>query len=94
MAIAIFEVGGQVRAAKKGSPDLIERRFKLANQAIGEITIASLESKEESGSVFISYLFPLQQSVRSPDKRFASGQSAVLPVREFPLLHQGDTNRR
>lgn len=49
-----------VWVAKKGTPDLAERRFKLVNQTVGEITVVSLESKEESGPVFVSFLFALR----------------------------------
>jgi hypothetical protein len=54
------DVGQWVWVAKKDSPDLVERQFKLANKAVGEITVVSLESKEESGPVFISFLFALR----------------------------------
>jgi hypothetical protein len=51
-----------VWVAKKGSPGLVERRFKLANKAVGEITVVSLESAEESGPVFVSYIFELKNT--------------------------------
>jgi len=62
MAKTYKDVAQWVWVAKKGSPELIEKRFKLTNQAVGEITVVSLESTEESGPVFMSYLFELKNT--------------------------------
>jgi hypothetical protein len=53
------DVAQWVWVAKKGTPDLAETRFKLANEAGGEMAVVALESKENSGPVFTSYLFEL-----------------------------------
>ena len=60
MAKTYKDVAQWVWVAKKGSPELVEKRFKLTSQAAGEIAVVSLESKEESGPVFMSYLFELK----------------------------------
>jgi len=55
------DVAQWVWVAKKGNPDLVEARLKVTNGYSGEISVVSLESKEESGPVFTSYIFELQK---------------------------------
>ena len=50
------------RVAKKGNPDLVEARLRVTNESSDEISVVSLELKEESGPVFISYIFELQKT--------------------------------
>jgi hypothetical protein len=61
MAKRYKDVAQWVWVAKKGNPDLAETRLKVTNESSGEISVVSLESKEESGPVFTSYIFELQK---------------------------------
>jgi hypothetical protein len=62
MAKTYKDVAQWVWVAKKGSPDLVEARLKVMNQSSGEVPVVSLESKDESGPVFTSYIFELQKT--------------------------------
>jgi hypothetical protein len=61
MAKTYKDVAQWVWVAKKGNPDLVEARLKVTNESSGEISVVSLESKEESGPVFTSYIFELRK---------------------------------
>ena len=89
------DVAQWIRVAKQGTPDLVERRFKLANQAVGEITVVSLESKEESGPVFFSYVFELQKTPvlvevvhRANDPKKTDYRSAATWMMERATVNQ------
>jgi hypothetical protein len=62
MAKTYKDVAQWVWVAKKGNPDLVEARLRVTNESSGEISVVSLELKEESGPVFISYIFELQKT--------------------------------
>ena len=96
MAKTYKDVAQWVWVAKKGSPDLVESRMKVLNQSsAGEIPVVSLESGDESGPAFTSYIFELQKTpvlvelvCRANDPKRAEYRKTALWMIERAVLQR------